>query len=213
MHSTTSPARTRASIAGIGIAGALLFIAAVVLSQHDAATGAPHAVGAITSGEAVAAAPSSTSPPRPTVGPSRGPAAGEIPSGARLGPDAEVPAIRRLDPALRAALGEAQEAMEVAGTPMWITSGWRTVAYQQWLYDDAAARHGVDYARTHVATPGRTEHTTGRAADVAPTAADDWLIRNGARYGLCQTYANEIWHFELTAVGGRCPALRTDALG
>ena len=35
--------------------------------------------------------------------------------------------------------------------------------------------------------------------DVAPVDADNWLIRNGAQFGLCQIYANELWHFELAA--------------
>ena len=39
-----------------------------------------------------------------------------------------------------------------------------------------------------------------------------WLSEHGAGYGLCQTYANETWHFELaTTPGGECPAMRRDA--
>jgi len=48
--------------------------------------------------------------------------------------------------------------------------------------------------------------------DIGPTAADDWLIQHGADYGLCQTFANEIWHFELATVpGGRCPDMLPDS--
>jgi hypothetical protein len=55
---------------------------------------------------------------------------------------------------------------------------------------------------------------TGDAVDLGPTQADDWVIRHGADYGLCQTYANELWHFELaTEPGGSCPAPRPDAAG
>jgi hypothetical protein len=44
--------------------------------------------------------------------------------------------------------------------------------------------------------------------------ADNWLIRNGSRFGLCQIYANEIWHFELAAdQNGGCPPLRPNAAG
>jgi hypothetical protein len=40
------------------------------------------------------------------------------------------------------------------------------------------------------------------------------MIRNGARFGLCQIYANEIWHFELAAdAQGSCPPLRPNAAG
>jgi len=45
-------------------------------------------------------------------------------------------------------------------------------------------------------------------------SADDWLIRNSSTYGLCQIYANEIWHFELASdYGGACPPLRPNAAG
>jgi zinc D-Ala-D-Ala carboxypeptidase len=48
--------------------------------------------------------------------------------------------------------------------------------------------------------------------DVLPTRADDWLIQHGDAYGLCQSYANEMWHFELSvAPGGTCPAPASDA--
>ncbi len=37
----------------------------------------------------------------------------------------------------------------------------------------------------------------------------DWLSRFGAQYGACrQTYANEMWHFELVAdATGACPLM------
>jgi hypothetical protein len=39
-----------------------------------------------------------------------------------------------------------------------------------------------------------------------------WLSENGARYGLCQAYQNEDWHFELsTTPGGKCPPMARDA--
>ena len=34
-----------------------------------------------------------------------------------------------------------------------------------------------------------------RPSTSEPTDADDWLIQHGSDYGLCQTYANEMWHF------------------
>ena len=48
-------------------------------------------------------------------------------------------------------------------------------------------------------------------ADIAPVEADHWLIANGARFGLCQVFANEIWHFELVADDGQCPPLKPNA--
>jgi hypothetical protein len=41
----------------------------------------------------------------------------------------------------------------------------------------------------------------------------EWMSAHGAAFGLCQVYANEPWHFELTAdpVGGCPPMLPTAA--
>jgi len=50
--------------------------------------------------------------------------------------------------------------------------------------------------------------------DIAPVEADMWLIANGRQFGLCQIYANEIWHFELaTDQYGNCPPLLPNAAG
>jgi len=63
-----------------------------------------------------------------------------------------------------------------------------------------------------VTTPERSKHVSGEAIDIWPTDADDWLIRNGDDYGICQTYSNEMWHFELaTEPGGECPVPLDDA--
>ena len=35
------------------------------------------------------------------------------------------------------------------------------------------------------------------AVDIGQSDATAWLSRNGARYGLCQIYRNEPWHYEL----------------
>ncbi|MBB5960605.1 LAS superfamily LD-carboxypeptidase LdcB [Saccharothrix tamanrassetensis] len=77
------------------------------------------------------------------------------------------------------------------------------------------AKHGsLAEARRLVNTPEKSTHVTGKAVDIGPTDAADWVIRNGAEYGLCQTYANEMWHFELAvAPGGECPVPRADASG
>lgn len=209
------------SLGLLGVACCCVLIATGVITQGSSAVGVPQGGAAITSGETAARVARPAPVPSPHGGPatgpasgaSSGPAAGEIPSDQHLGPDADVPAIRKLDPGLRQALETADNAMRRNGIQLWITSGWRTTAYQKRLYAEAVEDHGVAYARTHVATPDKTEHTSGKAVDIGPTAADYWLIRNGAAYGLCQTYANEIWHFELTGHDGQCPAFRTDALG
>ncbi len=74
-------------------------------------------------------------------------------------------------------------------------------------------RQGGGDAEHHYGCMGRHHsHVTGQAVDIGPPVADDWLIANGSRFGLCRTYANELWHFELaTEPGGVCPPLLPDA--
>lgn len=130
--------------------------------------------------------------------------------------DNEHPAIRNLDPALwQAVQRAATDARQQRGVEFRLTSGWRSKAYQQELLDEAVAKYGsLDEAREHVNTPERSTHITGRAVDIGPTNAADWLVQHGSRYGLCQAYANEMWHFELlTTPGGECPRPHATAAG
>ena len=90
------------------------------------------------------------------------------------------------------------------GITFQVTSGWRSTRYQQWLLDDAIDLYASEeVARQFVATPERSSHVTGHAVDIGPVDAQFWLIEHGARYGICQTYANERWHFELVDESGR----------
>jgi D-alanyl-D-alanine carboxypeptidase len=125
------------------------------------------------------------------------------------------PAIAGLRAGLRDALQDAARDAEAQGVEVWVTSGWRSAAYQQELLDQAVQRYGsLSEALRYVAAPDTSSHVTGDAVDLGPTEADDWMIRHGAEYGLCQTYANELWHFQLaTEPGGSCPAPRPDAAG
>ena len=67
-------------------------------------------------------------------------------------------------------------------------------------------------ARDFVATPERSSHVTGDGIDIGPMGAQFWLIEHGSRYGICQTYANELWHFELaTEPRGVCPQMKANA--
>jgi LAS superfamily LD-carboxypeptidase LdcB len=96
---------------------------------------------------------------------------------------------------------------------MTITSGWRSPEFQQQLLDDAVQTYGsLAAARQFVQTPEMSKHVVGQAVDVGGVGADQWLVTNGSRYGLCRIYANEIWHFELAADAlGACPPLLPDA--
>jgi zinc D-Ala-D-Ala carboxypeptidase len=127
--------------------------------------------------------------------------------------DEHLPAIAKLDPDLRAAVQASAIDAEADGISMVVTSGWRTQRYQQKLLDDATYKYGsLEEARKHVNTPELSTHISGDAVDIGYTDADSWLSQHGARYGLCQIFANEMWHFELaTEPGGVCPEQRENA--
>ncbi|WP_432505144.1 VanZ family protein [Kineococcus arenarius] len=137
---------------------------------------------------------------------------GYVPDGAELSPFADVPAITRLDSALRTAVQDAARDATADGVPFHVASAWRSAAHQQALFDAAVEQYGSPVAaREWVLRPDESSHVTGDAVDIGPTDAMDWLSRHGSDYGLCQTYANEMWHFELAVErGGQCPAPATD---
>jgi D-alanyl-D-alanine carboxypeptidase len=141
---------------------------------------------------------------------------GWIPDGQTLSPfDVSNPALAQLDPSLLNAVQDATRAAAAQGVGLRITSGWRSKGFQQRLFDDAVGKYGsVDIARQFVASPDVSKHVVGQAVDVAPVDADQWLIRNGAHFGLCQIYTNELWHFELAVdQQGNCPPLLPNAAG
>ena len=141
---------------------------------------------------------------------------GSIPDGRMLSPfDTSNPVVGLVDPLLRKAIQNAAETASAEGVDVKLTSGWRSRGFQQRLFDDAVNTYGsVDVARQFVASPDTSRHVLGGAVDVGPATADDWLIRNGPRFGLCQIYANEIWHFELAVdAQGNCPPLKPNAAG
>ncbi len=142
------------------------------------------------------------------------PGDGSLPSGATLTAfDVQHPAIGRLEPALLSAIQSATTAAAADGITMTITSGWRSADFQQRLLDNAVRTYGsMTVARQYVETPAMSKHVIGQAVDVGGTGADQWLIANGSRFGLCRIYANELWHFELaTDAAGNCPPLLANA--
>ena len=167
------------------------------------------------------AQPPGPAPPTDVDGPDIGPAAtdtvgGWLPDGVTLSPfDVANPIVGWLDPALLTAIQNASKQAAAEGVDIRINSGWRSKGFQQRLFDDGVRTYGsVDAARQFVATPDASMHVQGRAVDIAPVEADRWLIANGRQFGLCQIYANEIWHFELAVDGqGRCPPLKPNAAG
>ncbi|MGY2080430.1 VanZ family protein [Modestobacter sp. SYSU DS0657] len=137
---------------------------------------------------------------------------GYVADGDELSPFADVPAITGLDSALRTAVQDAARDATADGVDFHVSSGWRSAAYQQALFDAAVAEHGSPAAaREWVLGPDESSHVTGDAVDIGPTDAMSWLAQHGSDYGLCQTYGNEMWHFELAVErGGRCPAPSDD---
>ncbi|MCX5045768.1 M15 family metallopeptidase [Aldersonia sp. NBC_00410] len=118
-----------------------------------------------------------------------------------------------LDPVLDAAYARASEAARSEGVALSITSGGRTPAEQERLWRDALATYGSpEAARRRVLPPNESTHVGGHAVDVGPPEGAAWLEANGLRWGLCRTFANEWWHFEVaTTPGLPCPPMWSDA--
>jgi hypothetical protein len=103
-----------------------------------------------------------------------------------------------------------------------ITSGHRTVAEQQSVYDSKVEKNGAEYAANYVANPGFSEHHTGLACDLTfytdagatiPVSDHEnghWLGEHCMEYGFILRYqedkvaitkiAYEPWHFRFVGV-------------
>jgi len=137
---------------------------------------------------------------------------GAVPDGTTVFGDG-VAGVANLDPALLDALRRAATDAETQGVQLLVDSGWRSPEYQQRLLDEAVLKYGSHAeAARWVATPERSAHVSGDAVDIGPSAATAWLSRYGAEYGLCQTYGNEPWHYELRpdAADHGCPRMYAD---
>jgi zinc D-Ala-D-Ala carboxypeptidase len=141
-----------------------------------------------------------------------GEADGAVPDGTTVFDDA-VPGVARLDADLLGALRRAGTDAADEGVRLLVDSGWRSAAYQEHLLQQAVSEHGSEQeAARWVATPNTSAHVSGDAVDIGPSAAAAWLAEHGAAYGLCRTYGNEPWHFELRpqAGAGGCPPMYAD---
>ncbi len=141
---------------------------------------------------------------------------GYIPNGDSLTLASDKAAITKLDPALLSALRSADTAAEdERGISITITDGWRSERYQNVLFEQAVHKYGSDEEASKWAKRGTdSAHVSGQAVDIATADAMDFLNRFGDRWGLCQVYANEIWHFELrTTAGDTCPPMAEDGRG
>jgi LAS superfamily LD-carboxypeptidase LdcB len=117
-----------------------------------------------------------------------------------------------LTPGTLRAYRAAAAAMSADGIELTLTSGFRSRAEQQQLYEQAIDKYGSpDAARVWVLPPQESQHVRGVAVDVAPREAARWLDEHGARFGLCRTMDWEWWHFEYDAGwqrAGSCPPPR-----
>jgi hypothetical protein len=141
-----------------------------------------------------------------------GEADGLVPDGTTVF-DNEIPAVANLDPRLLKALRRAATEAGEDGITFQVTSGWRSPEYQEQLFREAVDTYGSEKAAARwVATPNTSAHVSGDAVDIGPVGATAWLSEYGARYGLCQIYRNEPWHYELRpeATSSRCPRMYAD---
>lgn len=126
----------------------------------------------------------------------------------------------------------AEKFYEHCGHRLYITSGYRTEAYQRQLYIEYEAEHGTELAMQYVAQPGTSEHHTGLAVDLSTLDANgqrtplanhaeaDWFDIACTDYGFILRYPigtqefthiqYEPWHFRYV---GRETAHAVAALG
>ena len=132
---------------------------------------------------------------------------GVVPDGVTVFDD-EHPGVANLDADLHQALREAATDAADDGVTFYVDSGWRSPEYQDQLLREAVSEYGSEEkAARWVATADTSAHVSGDAVDIGSSDARAWLSEHGAGYGLCQTYGNEPWHYELRpeAIGRRCP--------
>lgn len=86
-----------------------------------------------------------------------------------------------------------QSAARAAGVSLRIVSGFRTMAQQQYLYNQYLCCGGNLAAR-----PGYSNHQSGLALDLNTSTSGvyGWLAANAGRFGFIRTVPSEDWHWE-----------------
>jgi zinc D-Ala-D-Ala carboxypeptidase len=141
-----------------------------------------------------------------------GEADGAVPDGTTVFDD-EIPGVANLDPDLLGALRQAATDAADDGVEFFVDSGWRSPEYQNQLLREAVSEYGSEEeAARWVATAETSAHVSGEAVDIGSSEATAWLSEHGAKYGLCQIYNNEPWHYELRpeAIDHGCPPVYAD---
>jgi len=124
--------------------------------------------------------------------------------------------VKGLHPKVELRFKVARAAAKLDGVNLYISSGFRTVERQKYLFDRAVRRHGsYEEAVKWVAPPDVSRHPRGLAMDInypGDPAGAKWLEIYGYRYGLCRVFDNEWWHFEAVTVPGEtCPVTYIDS--
>ena len=113
-------------------------------------------------------------------------------------------------------------AARAEGLSVYLSSGYRDYATQQYLYNRKVAQYGEEVAKTIVAPPGTSEHQTGLACDITDryyeskdrslenTAMYQWMSQHCQEYGFIVRYPDgkedvtgiiyEPWHFRYVGV-------------
>lgn len=204
ISTATVPARTRRARRAVL---ASLLVAALAIAGVAVYRSASAAVptGSVAEGSTLADAP-----PAPDGAVTQDD--GLLPSGATVFDEA-YPGIAGVSHGLREALQRASHDAAADGIVVLVNSGWRSAEYQDRLLQEAVSQYGsAEEAARWVASSTTSAHVAGDAVDVGSYDAVDWLTAHGAAYGLCQTYGNESWHFELRpeAIDHGCPAPYAD---
>lgn len=124
-----------------------------------------------------------------------------------------------LNPFVRARFNAMRASAQQSGHIIAIRSGWRSITYQQSLFDNAIRKYGsVTEASKWVLPPRKSMHTWGLAIDIKyisnSVAANSWVQGHARFFGLCRVYQNEWWHFEpLISPGDKCPPRKNSAGG
>jgi zinc D-Ala-D-Ala carboxypeptidase len=219
--------RTTRRVPTFLVAGLLVVIVAIAASLGypllSSAVSTAHSSPPAPSSPSSPPAPSSSSsPPAPSFsrvlrggdhGRATSEADGTLPDGVTVFDD-EYPGVANLDPDLLQALREAATDAAADGIEFNVNSGWRSREYQRQLFRAAVSKYGSEKeAARWVATADTSAHVSGDAIDIGPLGATAWLSEHGAKYGLCQIYRNEIWHYELRlkAIDRDCPAMYADS--
>ncbi len=97
-----------------------------------------------------------------------------------------------LDPVFAAKI---QALVAASGGKVTIKSGFRTVARQTQLWNNALAKYGsVKAARKWVAPPGKSNHNSGKAVDLGGDL--NLAHQLAGRFGLSFPMGHEPWHVE-----------------